>query len=205
MKLIAGVDEVGRGPLAGPVMAAAVILDATKPITGLKDSKLLSPKQRKILCETIKNNCVAWSIGVALVEEIDSVNILQATLLAMERAVSGLKVKPDLVQVDGQFLPKIDCPAEAIINGDNLIPAISAASIIAKVARDNMMVIYDDIYPEYGFAKNKGYGTAKHLWALKNFGTTPIHRHSFAPVRKNTCYIRDPNHDIKICSSKSSY
>lgn len=186
MKLIAGVDEVGRGPLAGPVLAAAVILDSKQLIDGLADSKLITPKRREVLGEIIKNNCIAWAIGSATVEEIDRINIHQATLLAMKRAIEGLKVKPDFVQVDGKFLPNIVCSGEAIIDGDKLIPAISAASIIAKVIRDHEMEEYDKIYPEYGFAKHKGYGTAQHLLALKKFGASPIHRRSFAPVR--ACY-----------------
>ena len=184
MRLIAGVDEVGRGPLAGPVMACAVILDFTKPIVGLTDSKLLSEKRREILCEIIQNNCIAWAVGRAEVEEIDSINILQASLLAMQRAIESLKVKPDHIQVDGNFCPKVQFSIEAIIDGDNLIQAISAASIVAKVIRDREMVGYDKIYPQYGFAKHKGYGTKQHLLALKQFGVTIIHRKSFAPVNK---------------------
>ena len=183
MILIAGVDEVGRGPLAGPVVAAAVILDPKRPVDGLADSKLLTSKKREILCGLIKSNCIAWAIGHATVEEIDCINILQASLLAMQRAIEALSIKPNHVQVDGQFLPKVNCSAEAIIDGDNLIPVISAASIVAKVARDQEMVEYDLIYPGYGFAKHKGYGTTRHLLALKQFGITPIHRKSFAPVK----------------------
>lgn len=182
-KLIAGVDEVGRGPLAGPVMACAVILNPESPIIGLADSKLLTARRREILCEVIQNNCIAWAIGRAEVEEIDRINIFQASLLAMQRAIDALSIKPDHVQVDGGFCPKVKYSIEAIINGDNLIPAISAASIIAKVARDKEMVEYDEVYPQYGFAKHKGYGTKQHLLALKQFGATPIHRKSFAPVR----------------------
>lgn len=183
MILIAGVDEAGRGPLAGPVVAAAVILDSAQPILGLADSKRLTAKQREVLCETIKKDSIAWAVGQSEVEEIDRINILQATLLAMQRAITALKIKPDLVKVDGQFLPKTACQAEAIVNGDNLIPAISAASIIAKVTRDRAMIAYDSIYPEYGFARHKGYGTAQHLLAIRQLGVTPIHRRSFAPVR----------------------
>ncbi|MBU0743797.1 MAG: ribonuclease HII [Gammaproteobacteria bacterium] len=184
MNLIAGVDEVGRGPLAGPVVAAAVILDPTRHIDGLADSKKLTSKKREILSQIIKNNCLAWALGMASVEEIDEVNILQASLLAMGRAIEALSVNPHHVQVDGQFLPKVACSAQCVINGDSLIPAISAASIVAKVARDLDMVRYDEIYPGYGFANHKGYGTAKHLLALKQLGVTPIHRRSFAPVRQ---------------------
>ncbi len=183
MKLIAGVDEVGRGPLAGPVVAAAVILDHDFPIFGLDDSKKLTAKKREQLAEIIKSTCIAWSLGKASVAEIDSINILQASLLAMKRAIEALSVKPDHIQIDGQHLLKINCSMEAIINGDSLIPAISAASIIAKVARDLEMLEYDSVYPGYGFAKHKGYGTAEHLAALKSLGATPIHRRSFAPVR----------------------
>lgn len=184
MVLVAGVDEVGRGPLAGPVMAAAVILDPERPIAGLADSKLLTSKKRDALYEIIKENCLAWAIGCATVEEIDSINILQASLLAMQRAINSLNIKPDLVQVDGQFAPKVNYSVETIIGGDRLIPAISAASIVAKVTRDREMVEYDLVYPAYGFAKHKGYGTAQHLLALKQFGVTPIHRRSFAPINK---------------------
>lgn len=183
MDLVAGVDEVGRGTLAGPVVAAAVILDPDYHLDGLADSKLLSPKKRVSLCELIKNSCLAWAIGSATVEEIDRLNILQASLLAMRRAINGLKKKPGYIQVDGQFSPVVDYPVATIINGDNLIPAISAASIIAKVTRDREMVDYDLLYPQYGFAQHKGYGTKQHLSALKQFGVTPIHRSSFAPVR----------------------
>jgi ribonuclease HII len=184
MRLIAGVDEVGRGSLAGPVMAGAVILDPMKPIEGLADSKLLTAKQREVLCGMIQKNCIAWAVGLADIEEIDRINILQASLLAMQRAINALNIKPDHVQVDGKFCPKVNCLAEAIIDGDNLVPVISAASIIAKVIRDRAMVAYDEIYPQYGFAKHKGYGTQKHLLALEQFGFTPIHRQSFAPIAR---------------------
>jgi ribonuclease HII len=184
MKLIAGVDEVGRGPLAGPVMAAAVILDSMNPIAGLGDSKLLTAKKREALCETIKNNCIAWAIGRAEVEEVDNINILQASLLAMQRAIEALHIKPYHVQVDGNFCPKINYSVEAIIGGDGLIPEIGAASIIAKVTRDREMVEYSKIYPQYGFEKHKGYGTKQHLLALEEFGVTLLHRRSFAPVQR---------------------
>lgn len=187
MRLVAGVDEVGRGTLAGPVVAAAVILDPKNQILGLKDSKLLTPKQRVILCELIKSRALAWGVGLASVEEIDQFNILQASLLAMERAVNSLALKPEQVKVDGRFLPKVNCAALAIIGGDRLVPEISAASIIAKVARDQKMQSYEQLYPNYGFAEHKGYGTAKHLLALKQQGVTPIHRRSFAPVRLCLC------------------
>ena len=184
MKLIAGVDEVGRGPLAGAVVAAAVIFDPRKPIEGLADSKLLSEKRREKLELIIKENCLAWALGRAEVEEIDGINILQASLLAMQRAIVALKITPDHVQVDGNICPKINFSVEAIISGDRLIPVISAASIIAKVARDKEMVELDKIYPQYGFAAHKGYGTKQHLLALEQYGITPLHRRSFAPVAK---------------------
>lgn len=187
MKLIAGVDEVGRGPLAGPVVAAAVIL-GDKPIMGIADSKLLSPKKREILFPQIQEQCIAWAIGRAEVEEIDELNIFHASLLAMKRAVETLTVLPQHVMVDGKFCPKINFSIEAIIGGDRTIPAISAASILAKVIRDREMVEYDKEYPEYGFAAHKGYGTAQHLLALKKYGVTPIHRRSFAPVKSLLCW-----------------
>lgn len=183
MKLIAGIDEVGRGPLAGPVMACAVILHPERPILGLADSKVLSEKKREYLFEIIKENCLAWAIGRAEVAEIDQINILQATLLAMQRAINALSVKPDHIQIDGNICPKTNYSMEAIIGGDGIIPVISAASILAKVIRDREMVEYDKIYPEYGFAKHKGYGTKQHLLAIKQFGITPIHRRSFAPIK----------------------
>jgi len=182
MKLIAGVDEVGRGPLAGPVMACAVILHPCCPILGLADSKALSEKKREYLFAIIQENCLAWAIGRAEVEEIDQINILQATLLAMQRAIAALSIKPDHIQIDGNICPKTNYSMEAIIGGDGIIPAISAASILAKVIRDREMVEYDKIYPEYGFAEHKGYGTKQHLLAIKQFGITAIHRKSFAPV-----------------------
>lgn len=182
MKLIAGVDEVGRGPLAGPVMACAVILHPCCSILGLADSKALSEKKREYLFEIIKENCLAWAVGKASVAEIDQINILQATLLAMQRAIDALSIKPDHIQIDGNICPRTSHSMEAIIGGDGIIPVISAASILAKVIRDREMVEYDKIYPEYGFAKHKGYGTKQHLLAIKQFGITPIHRRSFAPV-----------------------
>jgi ribonuclease HII len=183
--LIAGVDEVGRGPLAGPVLAAAVIFDPKRPIiTGLADSKLLSAKQREALFPIIQASCLAWSVGRAEVAEIDELNILQASLLAMSRAVLALAVKPDKILVDGKFIPKVPYAAEAIIGGDRLIAVISAASILAKVIRDREMVEYDKLYPQYGFAAHKGYGTQQHLAALEKHGVCPLHRRSFAPVKK---------------------
>lgn len=183
MSLIAGIDEAGRGPLAGPVFAAAVILDPEKPINGLKDSKKLTAKQREALADLIRQQALAWSVGRAEVAEIDSINILRASLLAMERAVAGLNILPELALIDGRECPKLLCPMQAIIGGDDTIPAISAASILAKVARDEAMVLLDAEYPGYGLAEHKGYGTKKHLAALQKLGLTPIHRRSFAPCR----------------------
>lgn len=183
-KMIAGVDEAGRGPLAGPVIAAAVILDPTKPITGLADSKMLSEKKREILAKTIQEQALAWALGRAEVEEIDSINILQASLLAMQRAVEKLSIKPELALVDGNKCPVLNCQTQAIIQGDKTVSAISAASILAKVARDHEMLLLDVQYPQYGFAKHKGYGTKKHLDALQQFGASIIHRRSFAPVKQ---------------------
>ena len=180
--LIAGVDEAGRGPLAGPVIAAAVILDPSNTIQGLADSKLLTAKRREYLANQIKERASAWSIGRAEVEEIDRINILQASLLAMQRAVFALALLPSLVLVDGNHCPKLNCPSQAIIRGDQTITEISAASILAKVYRDAEMCSLDVLYPGYGFAKHKGYGTARHLQALKERGPAPIHRRSFAPV-----------------------
>ena len=182
--LIAGVDEAGRGPLAGAVIAAAVILDPAYPIEGVTDSKKLTAKKRDILELEIKAHAIAWAIGRAEVEEIDEINILQASLLAMSRAVAGLSVKPAHVQVDGNQCPSIDCSVEAIVKGDALIPAIGAASILAKVARDRELILLDEQFPEYGFAKHKGYPTKAHFAALEEHGVSPVHRRSFGPVRR---------------------
>lgn len=182
--LVAGVDEVGRGPLAGPVVAAAVILDPERPIRGLADSKALTEGRRQELFAQIKANCIAWAIGCASVVEIDSLNILRASHLAMQRAVLGLAREAQLVLVDGLHCPSFPCPAWALIQGDGLIPIISAASIMAKVTRDAEMLDMDRLYPGYHFAANKGYPTQVHLEALKVLGATPIHRRSFAPVRE---------------------
>ena len=184
--IIAGVDEVGRGSLAGAVVAAAVILDPNQPIEGLKDSKQLSEKKRDALALEIKQKALAWCIGQADVEEIDQINILQASLLAMRRAVEGLVIQPHLVQVDGNRCPSLPegIRCEAIIKGDSKIAAISAASIIAKVARDAELVALDQQYPQYQFAKHKGYGTALHLALLQEYGASPVHRRSFAPVKR---------------------
>ena len=180
---LAGVDEVGRGPLAGPVVAAAVILDPARPVEGLRDSKRLSEKRRQCLAAEIRERALAWSLGRAEVEEIDRINILQASLLAMQRAVAGLGVTPELVLVDGNRCPQLDYPAQAVVRGDSLVPAISAASIIAKVNRDEEMGRLDQLYPGYGLAKHKGYPSRLHLDALERLGITPIHRRSYAPVR----------------------
>lgn len=186
--LIAGVDEAGRGPLAGPVVASAVILDPSNPIEGLDDSKKLSELQRDKLAVVIRERAIAWAVAYSDVEEIDRINILQATLVAMLRAVSRLKVQPAHIQVDGNKLPDIaglpfPCTAEAIVEGDALIPAISAASILAKTSRDAMMMKLDEQHPGYGFAIHKGYGTAMHLRALRELGACAIHRRTFAPVK----------------------
>ena len=180
----AGVDEVGRGPLAGAVIAAAVILDPKQPIDGLTDSKKLTEKRRNELALVIKSRALAWSIGRAEVEEIDQINILQASLLAMQRAVERLSIKPEHCLIDGNRCPQLNCTSEAIVKGDLKEPAISAASIIAKVERDNEMIKFDSIYPGYGLAKHKGYPTKAHLEAIQSIGVTEIHRRSFAPVRR---------------------
>jgi ribonuclease HII len=182
--LIAGVDEVGRGPLAGPVVSAAVILGDNHCIDGLTDSKKLSPRRREILAEEIKAKAMCWAIGRAEVEEIDDINILQASLLSMSRAVDALTVEPGHVLVDGNKLPKLKQSAEAIVKGDLTVAEISAASIIAKVARDKEMKDAGTLWPEYGFEKHMGYPTAKHLEALKVHGICPIHRKSYAPVQR---------------------
>jgi ribonuclease HII len=184
MKLIAGVDEVGRGPLAGPVVAAAVILDPTRPIEGLADSKTLSARRREVLAQKIREHAYAWALGRAEPEEIDTLNILQASLLAMSRAVAALSLPADEVLVDGAHLPVLDLPARAVVGGDKRIPSISAASILAKVVRDAEMLALDAVYPEYGFCRHKGYPTAEHLAALQRHGICPIHRRSFAPVKR---------------------
>ncbi|ABR75241.1 ribonuclease HII [Actinobacillus succinogenes] len=182
--LIAGVDEVGRGPLVGAVVTAAVILDPNNPISGLADSKKLSEKKRLVLAAEIKEKALAWSLGRAEAEEIDELNILHATMLAMRRAVKSLKILPHLVLVDGNRVPELDMPAQAIIKGDGKVAEISAASILAKVARDQEMETLDKQFPQYEFAKHKGYPTKVHLEKLMRFGALPQHRRSFAPVRK---------------------
>lgn len=180
--LAAGVDEAGRGPLAGPVVAAAVILNPRQGIAGLADSKKLTARRREQLFDQIQDKALCCAIGQASVEEIDRLNILQATLLAMQRAVAGLRLVPARVLVDGNRLPRLPMLAEAIVGGDAKVPAISAASILAKVHRDRWCEQIDAEYPQYGFAAHKGYGTAAHLAALRQHGPTPWHRRSFAPV-----------------------
>ncbi|NMM07173.1 ribonuclease HII [Polaromonas sp.] len=182
--LIAGVDEAGRGPLAGPVVAAAVILDDLNPIKGLADSKKLTALRREKLYDEIRAKALCCSIALATAEEIDALNILQATMLAMKRAVEGLRLKPNKVLVDGNRLPTLVVLAEAIVKGDALVPCISAASILAKVYRDRWCADYHLEYPLYGFAGHKGYGTVAHLIALQEHGACPQHRKSFAPVAK---------------------
>lgn len=181
---IAGVDEVGRGPLVGAVVTAAVILDPTRPIVGLADSKKLSEKRRLSLYDEIKEKALAWSLGRAEPEEIDQLNILHATMLAMQRAVAGLAVVPDFVLIDGNRCPALPMPAQAIVKGDSRVAEISAASIMAKVTRDREMVELDQRFPAYGFAQHKGYPTAFHLEKLAALGATEFHRRSFAPVRR---------------------
>ena len=183
--LAAGVDEAGRGPLAGPVVAAAVILDDLHPIAGLADSKKLTPARREKLYDEIRAKALCFCIAEASVEEIDRLNILQATMLAMRRAVMGLRLKPVMVLVDGNRLPVLDVPAEAIVKGDALVPSISAASILAKVHRDRWCVQVHEEFPQYGFAGHKGYGTAVHMAALREHGACVHHRRSFAPVAQN--------------------
>ena len=181
---VAGVDEAGRGALAGPVLAAAVILDAGDGISGLADSKSLSAKKREHLAAVIRAQALSWSVARVGHKEIDSLNILQASLLAMQQAVAGLHIAPAHVQVDGNQLPKLPCSMEAIPKGDQRIAAISAASILAKVERDEVMTGLEADYPGYGFAQHKGYPTRQHLQSLKKLGACPVHRRSYAPVRR---------------------
>ncbi|MEH0834735.1 ribonuclease HII [Pectobacterium cacticida] len=181
---IAGVDEVGRGPLVGAVVTAAVILDPARPIIGLADSKQLSEKRRLALYDEIKEKALAWSLGRAEPEEIDRLNILHATLLAMQRAVAGLAIAPDYVLIDGNRCPALPMPAQAVVKGDSRVAEISAASIMAKVTRDREMVELDRRFPGYGFAQHKGYPTAFHLEKLATLGATAFHRRSFAPVKR---------------------
>lgn len=181
--LVAGVDEVGRGPLCGAVVTAAVILDPGKPILGLNDSKKLSLARREVLFDEIQEKALAWCVARAEVAEIDRLNILHATMLAMQRAVEGLQVQPRLALIDGNRCPKLAVPSAPVVKGDSQVPAIAAASILAKVTRDREMQVLDALYPGYGLAGHKGYPTAEHLDALRRLGPTPIHRRSFAPVR----------------------
>ena len=182
--LIAGVDEVGRGPLCGDVVTAAVILDPNKPIEGLTDSKKLSEKKREALFDIIKQDALAWCVARASVDEIDELNILHATMLAMQRAVSGLKIKPNYVLVDGNRCPNFGIRTQAVIKGDLLVAEISAASILAKVTRDREMVELDKLYPQYGLAKHKGYPTKDHLRAIEEHSVNHLYRKSFAPIKK---------------------
>ncbi len=184
LRIIAGVDEAGRGPLAGPVLAAAVILDPKAPIAGLDDSKRLSAKRRAELEQRIHRQALAWALGRAEVHEIDRLNILHATLLAMQRAVLALSLLPEQVLVDGNRCPELAVPVQAVVGGDRTVAAISAASVLAKVARDRELLALDRRYPGYGFAKHKGYPTAAHIEALGRLGPTAVHRRSFAPVRR---------------------
>lgn len=182
--LVCGVDEAGRGPLAGPVVAAAVILDPSKPIQGLNDSKKLSEKKRALLALEIREKALAWCVAEATVEEIDRLNILQASLLAMQRAVAGLAVRPQKALIDGNRCPVLPMPAEAIVQGDGKNAAIAAASILAKTVRDAGMLELHARYPEYGFDRHMGYPTAAHFAALAQYGASPVHRKSFAPVAR---------------------
>jgi ribonuclease HII len=189
--LIVGIDEAGRGPLAGPVFAAAVVLDPACPIEGLKDSKLLAETARERLAGEVKAKAIAWAVASSDVGEIDSLNILNATLLAMRRAFAALRVAPVEVLVDGNRIPDLGCPTRSIVKGDRHVPAISAASILAKTARDARLVELGREYPAYGFAEHKGYATAEHLAALQRHGPCPIHRRSFAPVYQPTLDFGD--------------
>ena len=180
--LVCGVDEAGRGPLAGPVVAAAVILDSSRPIDGLNDSKKLSAKRREALAGEIRAKALAWAVAEASVDEIDRINILQASLLAMRRAVEGLKIQPETALIDGNRCPQLACPAEAIVGGDGKVASIAAASILAKTVRDAGMLVLHAEYPMYGFDRHMGYPTALHLQALREHGPSPVHRRSYAPV-----------------------
>jgi ribonuclease HII len=187
--LVCGIDEAGRGPLAGPVVAAAVILDPARPIAGLNDSKKLSERKRELLAVLIRERAVAWAVAEASVEEIDRLNILQATLLAMQRAVAGLAVRPDSALVDGNRCPGLEMPAEAVIKGDGKIASIAAASIHAKTVRDAGMLALHARYPQYGFASHMGYPTAAHFRALETHGASPVHRRSFGPVARQLALL----------------
>jgi len=182
--LVCGVDEAGRGPLAGPVVAAAVILDPARPIPGLNDSKKLSERRREVLAAEIREKALAWAVAEASVEEIDSLNILHASLLAMQRAVAGLAVAPERALIDGNRCPQLAVPAEAVVKGDGKIASIAAASILAKTVRDAGMLVLHERYPQYGFDRHMGYPTAAHFAALEAHGASPVHRRSFAPVAR---------------------
>ena len=182
--LVCGVDEAGRGPLAGPVVAAAVILDPARPIAGLNDSKKLSEKKRDALAVEIREKAVAWCVAEASVEEIDRLNILHATMLAMQRAVAGLAVRPERAMIDGNRCPPLEVPAEAVVQGDGKIASIAAASILAKTVRDAGMLVLHERYPHYGFDRHMGYPTAAHCAALVEHGASPVHRRSFGPVAR---------------------
>ena len=182
--LVCGIDEAGRGPLAGPVVAAVVILDPERPIAGLNDSKKLSEKKRDALAEIIRERALAWAVAEATVEEIDRLNILQATMLAMQRAVAALSVKAESAMVDGNRCPRLDIPCEAIVKGDGKIASIAAASILAKTVRDAGMLVLHAQYPQYGFDRHMGYPTAAHFAALEAHGASPVHRRSFGPVAR---------------------
>ena len=187
--LVCGIDEAGRGPLAGPVVAAAVILDPARPIAGLNDSKKLSEKKRCALAELIRERALAWAVAEASVEEIDRLNILQATFLAMQRAVAGLAVQPTSALVDGNRCPQVDMPIEAVVQGDGKIASIAAASILAKTVRDAGMLELHARYPQYGFDRHMGYPTAAHFKTLAEFGASPVHRRSFGPVARQLALL----------------
>ena len=182
--LVCGVDEAGRGPLAGPVVAAAVILDPANPVLGLNDSKKLSAKRREALAIEIRAKALAWFVAEASVEEIDRINILQASLLAMQRAVAGLAIPPERALIDGNRCPELSCPSEAIVGGDGKVESIAAASILAKTVRDAGMLELHERYPQYGFDRHMGYPTAVHLAALREHGVSPVHRRSYGPVAR---------------------
>jgi len=187
--LVCGIDEAGRGPLAGPVVAAAVILDPARPIAGLNDSKKLSEKRREVLAGLIRERALAWAVAEATVAEIDRLNILQATLLAMQRAVAGLAIRPTRALVDGNRCPRLEIPVEAVIKGDGKIASIAAASILAKTVRDAGMLALHAQYPQYGFASHMGYPTAAHCLALEEHGASPVHRRSFGPVARQLALL----------------
>lgn len=202
--MVCGVDEAGRGPLAGPVYAAAVILNPRRPIQGLADSKKLSEKQRDSLEIEIKRNAKAWAVAYSTVEEIDSINILQASLLAMKRAVEMLTHVPHKILVDGLHCPKVNIEAEAIVDGDSKVEAISAASILAKTARDRFLCELDQQYPHYGFAQHKGYPTGLHLARLQEHGISPVHRRSYAPIKKLLALVEEASPVEEDCLTQQA-